>query len=134
MVCLRAMLVWARAPTAAGMMLNQDGSRHERVDGQPALDVKPQRRVDPTATSTAAIRNVRTSLLMMLSPDVARAVAMPINPCTGAPGATPHWTCIGANPPGHASPPGTQWHRGPKVARGRLARPASLPIRPAANT
>jgi hypothetical protein len=35
MVCLRAMLVWARAPTAAGMMLNQDGSRHERVDGQP---------------------------------------------------------------------------------------------------
>ena len=29
---------------------------------------------------------------------------MPINPCTGAPGATPHWTCIAANPPGHASP------------------------------
>jgi hypothetical protein len=64
MVCLRAILVWARAPTAAGMMLNQDGSRHERVDGQAALDVKPhRRRVDPTATSTAAIRNVRVALI-----------------------------------------------------------------------
>src|SRR6516165_12654494 len=29
---------------------------------------------------------------------------MLINPCTGARGATPHWTCIAANLPGHASP------------------------------
>ncbi len=29
---------------------------------------------------------------------------MPINPCTGARGATPPWTCIAANPPGHAPP------------------------------
>ena len=60
----------------------------------------------------------------MLSPDFARAAAMPINPCTGAPGATPHWTCIAANPPGHASPPRYSWHRGQKVAPGRR-RPSS---------
>jgi hypothetical protein len=41
---------------------------------------------------------------MTLPPEFTRATAMPINPCTGAPGATPHWTCIAANPPGHASP------------------------------
>jgi hypothetical protein len=47
------------------MMLNQDGSRHERVDGQPALDVKQQRRVDPTATSTAAIGNVGSTSIAL---------------------------------------------------------------------
>ena len=49
---------------------------------------------------------------------------MPINPCTGAPGATPHWTCIAANPPGHTSPPGTHGTGG----KGSL--PAGRPIRP----
>src|SRR5271166_5911063 len=49
---------------------------------------------------------------------------MPINPCTGAPGATPHWTCIAANPPGHASPPGTHG------TGGKRSLPAGRPVRP----
>ena len=49
---------------------------------------------------------------------------MPINPCTGAPGATPHWTCIAANPPGHTSPPGTHG------TGGKRSLPAGRPIRP----
>ena len=53
-----------------------------------------------------------------------RATAMPINPCTGAPGATPHWTCIAANPPGHASPPGTHG------TGGKRSLPAGRPVRP----
>jgi hypothetical protein len=48
---------------------------------------------------------------------------MPINPCTGAPGATPHWTCIAANPPGHTSPPGTHG------TGGKRSLPAGRPIR-----
>ena len=49
---------------------------------------------------------------------------MPINPCTGARGATPHWTCIAANPPGHASPPGTQG------TGGKRSLPAGWPVPP----
>ena len=49
---------------------------------------------------------------------------MPINPCTGAPGATPHSTCIAANPPGHASPPGTHG------TGGKRSLPAGRPVRP----
>src|SRR5271157_3513498 len=66
----------------------------------------------------------RTSVLMTLPPECARATAMPINPCTGAPGATPHWTCIAANPPGHASPPGTHG------TGGKRSLPAGRPVRP----
>src|SRR5271165_2741587 len=66
----------------------------------------------------------RTSVLMTLPPERARATAMPINPCTGAPGATPHWTCIAANPPGHTSPPGTHG------TGGKRSLPAGRPIRP----
>src|SRR5208337_2587018 len=65
----------------------------------------------------------RTSVLMTLPPERARATAMPINPCTGAPGATPHWTCIAANPPGHTSPPGTHG------TGGKRSLPAGRPIR-----
>src|SRR5208337_803570 len=66
----------------------------------------------------------RTSVLMTLPPEFTRATAMPINPCTGAPGATPHWTCIAANPPGHASPPGTHG------TGGKRSLPAGRPVRP----
>src|SRR5208282_5646368 len=66
----------------------------------------------------------RTSVLMTLPPERARATAMPINPCTGAPGATPHWTCIAANLPGHASPPGTHG------TGGKRSLPAGRPVRP----
>jgi hypothetical protein len=61
---------------------------------------------------------------MTLPPEFTRATAMPINPCTGAPGATPHWTCIAANPPGHASPPGTHG------TGGKRSLPAGRPVRP----
>ena len=40
-----------------------------------------------------------------------------------APGATPHWTCIAANPPGHKSPPGTHG------TGGKRSLPAGRPIR-----
>ena len=60
----------------------------------------------------------------------ARATATHVDPCTGAHGATSHWTCVAAVPPGHASSPGARGTGG----NGSLpaGRPGliSLPARP----
>ncbi len=78
----------------------------------------------PRIRITDLLSEVARWTLLTLPPECARATAMPINPCTGAPGATPHWTCIAANPPGHASPPGAHG------TGGKRSLPAGRPVRP----